>query len=77
MIGALGFCGVAIVGFAFWNYQLSGKNDELREQNRRMAVEIVRLNQRNDRLLDDASKLAAQVPLHDAKGRFKKKASQR
>jgi hypothetical protein len=77
MIAALGFCGVVIVGFAFWNYQLSGKNDEFREQNHRMAVEIVRLNQRNDRLLDDAAKLAAQVPPHDAKGRFKKKASQR
>jgi hypothetical protein len=77
MIAALGFCGIAIIGFAFWNYQLSGKNDELLEQSRRMATEIVRLSERNDQLLDDAAKLAAQVPLHDSKGRFKKKASQR
>jgi hypothetical protein len=73
MIAAIGFCGVAIIGLAFWNYQLSGKNDEVLEQNRRMAIEIVRLNERNDQLLDDAAKLAAQVPLHDSKGRFKKK----
>ncbi len=77
MIAALGVCGFAIIGFAFWNYQLSGKNDDLLEQSRRMAIEIVRLSERNDQLLDDAAKLSSQVPLHDAKGRFKKKASQR
>jgi hypothetical protein len=77
MIAVLGVCGAVIVGFAFWNYRLSGKNDELLEQNRRLEVEVERLLERNERLLDDVTHLAAQVPKHDSLGRFKKKASQR
>jgi len=84
MIAALGFCGLAIVGFAFWNYQLSGKNDELLEQRRRMELELDRqekevefLLERNRQLIENVTQLAAQVPRHDALGRFKKKALQR
>jgi hypothetical protein len=73
MTGVLGFCGLLIVGLAAWNYSLSEDNDELREQHRRLTLEVNRLTERNERLIDDAAKLAAQVPKHDALGRFKKK----
>lgn len=73
MIAALGFCGVVILGLAYWNYNLSADNDELVEQKRRLELEVERLSERNNRLLDDVAKLAAQIPKHDALGRFKKK----
>lgn len=61
MIAALGFCGAVIVGFAYWNYQLSGKNDELLEQNRRLTLEVERLEKRNEQLIDNVAKQASQL----------------
>lgn len=80
MIAALSLCGVTIVGLAYWNYSLSADNDELREQKRRLELEadrqeaeVRRLLERNKQLIEDVTKLAVQIPKHDAKGRFKKK----
>lgn len=61
MIAALGFCGVVVVGFAYWTYRLFGENDELQEQNRRLSYEVERLTDRNEHLLDDVTKLATQL----------------
>jgi hypothetical protein len=67
MIGALGFCGMVILGLAVWNFHLSLEGDELEEQNRRLTEEV-------ERLLDDVTKLAAESPRRDSQGRFRKKA---
>lgn len=68
-----GISGLGCVALGIWNSSLSADNYYLRQSVHELSNDNQVYRLKVERLLDDVTKLAKQVPKHDAKGRFVKR----
>lgn len=68
-----GVAGLGCMALAVWNAHLSADNCDLHESVHQLSEDNKVYEAKIERLLDDVTKLAAQVPKHGTNGRFVKR----